>query len=83
MARLVESVVKEFESSVQYRKVVTRTYDGARRYQALVRQSSRLLPVPSIVVNGSLAFDSIPDRDRLREFLNRLVHHKPRKDVDS
>lgn len=73
MARVVESVASGFTDQLQVVKVVTRTMEGARRYQALVKNHGKLLPVPSIVINGNLVFDTTPGEQELAQYLSAML----------
>jgi hypothetical protein len=72
MTRVVESVAGEYSECLRWRKVVTKTLEGAGRYQELSRTLGRPAPVPSIFINGDLAFEMTPGPEELRAYLNRL-----------
>lgn len=73
MARVVEAVAPEMGDRVRVEKIVTRTMAGAKRYQELVRCLGRQLPVPSILINGKLAFEITPGEQALKEYLNAMI----------
>jgi hypothetical protein len=73
MARVVEAVVPGMGDRVRVEKIVTRTMAGARRYQELVRCLGRQLPVPSILINGKLAFEITPGEQELKAYLNAMI----------
>jgi len=73
MARLVESVVADYGETVRWEKVVTKDLMGVKRFLRLSKELGRLAPVPSIYIDGKLAFDTTPGSDELREFINRLI----------
>ncbi len=73
MARLVESVAAEFREYVQWEKVVTKDPNGAQRFMALSEQLGRPAPIPSIFINGELAFMSTPASGELKDVLDRLI----------
>lgn len=81
MARLVEQVVPQFKNRFKDRirvvKVVTKTMEGARRYQALAKAHGKLLPIPSIVINGTLVFDTTPGEQVLALHLSAMLEHPP------
>ena len=77
MARVVESVAPGMGDRVRVEKVVTRTMEGAKRYQELVRCLGKQLPVPSILINGTLAFDITPGEQELKDYLNVLISSGP------
>lgn len=72
MARVVESATRDMGNRVKVAKVVTRTMEGAIRYRELVKQLQRQVPVPSIVVNGMLAFEQTPGEQDLVDYLTSL-----------
>jgi len=73
MTRLVKEALRGFEHTVKYTKIITRTLDGAKRYQEISKQNKDFLPVPSIIIEGRLAFKTIPDREELVAYLNRII----------
>lgn len=73
MARLVQEAITGFEDKIVYTKVITRTLDGANRHKELIRQNQGLLPVPSIIINGRLAFKTIPGKEDLVAVLHTLM----------
>lgn len=73
MTRLVEQVASDFDDQVQVVKVVTGTMEGATRYQALVKKHGKLLPIPSIVINGLLVFDTTPGEQVLSRHLFSML----------
>ena len=73
MARLVESVAAEYREHVQWKKVVTKDPKGAQRFMALSDKLGRPAPIPSIFINGELAFMSTPASGELKDVLDRLI----------
>jgi hypothetical protein len=73
MARLVESVVSDYGGTVRWEKVVTKNFTGAKRLLALSKELGRPAPVPSIYIDGKLAFDVTPGSDELKALLNKLI----------
>ncbi|MBT3257095.1 MAG: hypothetical protein HN366_11650 [Deltaproteobacteria bacterium] len=73
MARLVESVVADYGETVRWEKVITKDLVGAKRFLTLSKELGRMAPVPSIYIDGKLAFDTTPGSDELKECLNRLI----------
>jgi hypothetical protein len=65
MARLVESVAGAFGEAVTWEKVVTKELAGASRALDLSRRLGRVVPVPSIVINGELAYETTPPAEEL------------------
>jgi hypothetical protein len=73
MARLVESVVADYGETVRWEKVITKELKGAQRFLALSKELGRPAPVPSIYIDGELAFDMTPESRALRETLDQLI----------
>lgn len=73
MARVVATVIPEYADSIQWETVITKEIGGALRYTELSQKFGRPMPVPSIIINGDLAFESIPSIEELRECLDRLI----------
>jgi hypothetical protein len=73
MARLVESVVADYGETVRWEKVITKELKGAQRFLALSKELGRPAPVPSIYIDGKLAFDMTPESRALRETLDKLI----------
>ncbi|MCP4672552.1 MAG: hypothetical protein GY857_14755 [Desulfobacula sp.] len=73
MARLVKEALVGFEHKVKYTKVITRTLDGATRYKQILKNNKGLVPVPSIIIRGQLAFKTIPAKEELVDYLNRII----------
>ena len=49
------------------------TKDGVKRLQELRPAAGRLIPVPGVLVNGAIVFDSIPQMDEFVEWLDGQV----------
>jgi len=73
MTRVVESVAVDYSDCLRWEKVITKTLEGAGRYQQLSRSLGRPAPVPSIFINSELVFDSTPGPEELRAFLNKRI----------
>lgn len=59
----------EFADRVKWEKVVIKTRAGAARFRDLREVLGRFPPIPSIVVEGELAFPSTPSPEALRGYL--------------
>ncbi|MCG6894098.1 MAG: hypothetical protein LJE65_10865 [Desulfobacteraceae bacterium] len=73
MARVVETVVPGFAGRVEWEKVVTKELAGAMRFGELTRQLGRPAPVPSIFIDGELAFDTTPSTEELEAHLASML----------
>ena len=67
-------VAAEFgQAAVKVEVVTLKEAEGAARYRELRRQAGEHLPVPSVLVEGALAFSTIPEPDELREVFRRAL----------
>ncbi len=76
MTRVVESVAPEFEDVLTWEKVITNELAGAQRYQEFSKLLRRPVPVPSIVINGQLVFETIPGLEELKACIEQF-RNKP------
>lgn len=77
MARVVESIASDYGSNLVWQKVITKDLMGAKRYMELSREHGRNLPVPSIIIDGTLVFEQTPSQEELRDYLNRMLSKSP------
>ena len=70
---MVESVSGDYSECLRWRKVITKTLEGAGRYQQLSKSLGRPAPVPSIFINSELVFERTPGAEELRACLNKLI----------
>jgi len=77
MARVVETVVCDYSDSIRWEIVITKKLDGAVRHAELSKKLGRPMPVPSIIINGELVFESIPSVEDLRACLDRYILDGP------
>ena len=73
MTRVVESVASEYGEILIWEKVVTKELSGARRYQEFSKSLGRPAPVPSIVIEGDLVFETTPGTAELKAYIDRLL----------
>jgi hypothetical protein len=73
MARVVETVAADYPDAVRWEVVITKKIEGALRHGELSRQLGRPAPVPSIIIDGELAFETIPGTEELRARLERYL----------
>lgn len=73
MARVVETVISDFSDSIRWEIVFTKKLEAAVRHAELSKKLGRPMPVPSIIINGELAFKSIPGVEDLRVCLDRYI----------
>lgn len=74
MNAAVQEVLPQYKDRVTYRRVDIMTGKGKERFLQLsfelfgeeaVRKYARIAPVPSLLINGELAFDQIPPKFEL------------------
>jgi hypothetical protein len=75
MTRVVESVVPEFKNVLTWEKVVTKELAGAMRYSEFSKSLGRPAPVPSIVIEGKLVFETTPGANELKDCINRFIEN--------
>lgn len=73
MARVVAEVAPEFNGALKWEKVVLTRKEGAVRFDELAKTLGKLPPVPSLFIDGKLAFDHIPGPDELRDLLSGIL----------
>ena len=73
MTRVVESVAPEFEDVLTWETVVTRELAGARRFSEFSKALGRPAPIPSIVIDGELIFETTPSVEELKDCIGRFV----------
>ena len=85
MLEAVNDVLPECAETVDFREINTRDPKDKDRLIELscalygkdaVYQKQRLAPIPSIFINGQLIFDSIPDRDELKDTIESRINWK-------
>ena len=76
MTRVVESVAPEFKNVLTWEKVVTKELAGAVRYSEFSKSLGRPAPVPSIVIEGKLVFDTTPGVKEFKDYINRLIKNR-------
>jgi len=77
MTRVVESVAPEFEDVLTWEKIVTKDLAGARRFGEFSKSLGRLVPIPSIVIEGELVFDTTPSVEELKACIHKFIKKLP------
>ena len=77
MTRVVESVAPEFETILTWDKVVTKNIGGARRFSEFSRTLGRLVPIPSIAIEGELVFETTPSVEELKTCIHEFIKKQP------
>jgi hypothetical protein len=75
MARVVETVVAQYGDRLTWEKIVTKDLAGAQRYQEFSKSLGRPAPIPSIVIDGELVFDTTPSTEELKACIDRFVEN--------
>jgi len=85
MAEVVKVVASSFKNDIKWEIVYVFKEDGARRYYNLsvglygednVRKKRQLAPVPSIIIDGRLVFESIPLVEDMEGAVRELIREK-------
>jgi len=75
MTRVVETVVAEYGDRLLWEKIVTKDLAGAKRYQEFSKSLGRPAPVPSIVIDGELVFETTPGTEELKACIDRFIEN--------
>ena len=78
MTRVVESVAPEFEDVLTWEKIITKDLAGARRFSELSKALGRLVPIPSIAIEGELVFETTPGVEELKACITRFIKKRQR-----
>ena len=73
MTRVVESVAPEFSDILSWEKIVTKDRAGARRFSEFSKALGRPAPIPSIIIDGELVFETTPSVEELRDCIARFI----------
>jgi len=72
---VLEEIAPDFEDAMLSWEVVDMgDRGGLRRFDELVKLCGRKPAIPSIVINGSIAFDHIPDYEALSEAVRKAFN---------
>ena len=74
MTRVVESVASEFEDVLIWKLVVTKELAGAQRYEQFSKRLGKPAPIPSIVINDNLVFETIPSTEELKACIEQIIN---------
>jgi len=72
MTRVVETVAAEYGDRLNWQKIVTKDLAGAKRYQSFSKSLGRPAPVPCIVIEGELVFETTPSTEDLKACIDRF-----------
>jgi len=75
MTRVVETVAAEYGDRLLWEKIVTKDLAGAKRYQEFSKSLGRPAPVPSIVIDGELVFETTPSTEELKARIDRFLEN--------
>ncbi len=71
---ILEEIAPEYEvGTLNWRVVDVASRNGVMRQAELGAACKRLPPVPSIVINGQIAFDTIPDPEALSNAVRKIM----------
>ena len=72
----VREIAPEFEGVIEWRVVLLKEREGANRYLELAQKLGKNPPIPSILINERVAFESIPGPHLLRTTIERVLEGK-------
>ena len=75
MTRVVEAVAAEYGDRLNWEKIVTKNLAGAKRYENFSKSLGRPAPVPSIVIEGELVFETTPGTEELKACIDRFFEN--------
>ena len=75
MTRVVETVAADYGDRLRWEKIVTKDLAGAKRYQEFSKSLGRPAPVPSIVIDGELVFETTPSTAELKACIDRFIEN--------
>lgn len=79
---VLEEIAPEFEKgALQWTVVDVGSKAGAMRHAELGKICNRMPPVPSIVIDACIAFNSIPDVEALSEAIRTAIQSKSKKSM--
>jgi hypothetical protein len=73
MTRVVEAVAPEYGDRLNWEKIITKDLAGAKRYQSFSKSLGRPAPVPCIVIEGELVFETTPSTEELKDCIDRFL----------
>ena len=73
MTRVVEAVAPEYGERLNWEKIITKELTGAERYQSFSKSLGRPAPVPCIVIEGELVFETTPSTEELKACIDRFI----------
>jgi len=73
MTRVVEAVVGNYKEMLEYKKVSTKEMAGALRYKEFSIIIKKLIPIPSIVIENKLIFETIPSVEELESSIKQSI----------
>lgn len=76
MTRVVEAVAPEYGDRLNWQKIVTKDLAGAKRYQSFSKSLGRPAPVPCIVIEGKLVFETTPSTEALKACIDHLLENQ-------
>lgn len=73
MTRVVEAVAPEYGERLNWEKIITKELTGAERYQSFSKSLGRPAPVPCIVIEGELVFETTPSTEELKASIDQFI----------
>jgi len=73
MAEVVEKAVKKFGPRLRWEKVELMKKRGVQRFAELSVRNGGVAAIPSLFVNGKLAFEAVPSLKALEDYLLEVL----------
>jgi hypothetical protein len=73
MTRVVEAVAADYGDRLNWEKIVTKDLAGAKRYQSFSKSLGRPAPVPCIVIEDELVFETTPSTEALKACIDQYL----------
>lgn len=70
----VDMIIDTYGDKVDVQTIIRRGVIGdAERFLELCERAGKMLPVPTILINGEVAFDSVPHPDELKKAIEAAL----------
>jgi hypothetical protein len=73
MTRVVEAVAAEYCDKLHWEKIVTGDLAGAKRYAEFSKSLGRPAPVPCIIIDDELVFETTPGTEELKARIDQYL----------
>lgn len=79
----VDMIAEKYGDKVEIETVIRQGgMENAERFLELCERAGRMLPVPTILVNGEVAFTTVPHPSELEKLIDTLLEENRGKEID-